>query len=111
MNAGKLREAVAFDAPSGIADGLGGTTVAWSEAHACRAAFVYGKGDEQLQAARLAGRQGWKVCVRACDATRAITTDYQMRDTRRSTVWNITDVDAVTDRAYVWLRVEGPVVR
>lgn len=107
----KLFESVAFDSPSGSTDAFGGESIAWTEAHVCRANFIYAKGDEQLQAARLAGRQGYKVMIRACDDALAITTDYQMRDTRRSTVWNITDVDTITDRQYVWLRVEGPVVR
>lgn len=105
-----LQESVAFDSPIGAADSFGGTSVSWSEAHACRAHFIHQRGDEAVQAARLAGRQVFKVKIRSCAAARAITTDYRMRDVRRGTVYNVKDPDAITDRAWVWLLVEGPVV-
>ena len=108
MKPGKLTEAVAFDQPTGSADAFGGETEAWTETHACRAQWTYGKGDESVQAARQAGRSAYKVKVRSCAATRALTTDYRMRDTRRGTVWNITEVDAITDRAWVYIVVTGP---
>lgn len=108
--AGRLHESVAFDSPSGSTDGFGGRSVAWTEAHACRAEFVYAGGDETVQAARQAGRQMFKIKIRSCVAARAITTDYRMRDVRRSTAYNVTDVDAIIDRQWVWLKVEGPVV-
>ncbi len=106
--AGALHEAIAFDAPSGGADAFGGQTEAWTEAHVCRAQWIYGKGDESVQAAREAGRAAYKIKVRSCAATRALTTDYRMRDVRRGTVWNIRECDAITDRAWVHLVVEGP---
>lgn len=106
--AGPLTEAVAFDEPTGSTDAFGGQSIGWTEHHACRAQWVYGKGDEVLQAARNAGRKVYKVKVRSSVKTRAITEEYRMRDTRRSTVWNITEVDAITDRAWVYLSVEGP---
>jgi len=109
MRAGALTERVAFDEPTGGTDAFGGTTEAWTERHVCAAQWTHGKGDEGVQAAREAGRQAYKVRVRSSAATRAVTTDYRLRDTRRSTTWNIVDVDAVTDRAWVHLVVEGPV--
>jgi len=109
MRAGALTERVAFDAPSGGTDAFGGTTEAWTEHHVCAAQWTYGKGDESVQAAREAGRKAYKVRVRSSSQTRAVTTDYRLRDTRRGTTWNITEVDAVTDRQWVHLVVEGPV--
>ena len=82
----------------------------------------YQKGDEVVQAARNAGRQVFKIRIRQCEAARAITTGYRMRDVRRGwpsgegadslpgTRYNIPNVDAITDRGNVWLTVEGPVV-
>lgn len=108
MRAGALRERVAFDEPTGETDAFGGTTEAWTERHVCAAQWVYGKGDESVQAAREAGRSAYKIKVRSCAATRTLTADYRMRDVRRSTVWNIVEVDAITDRAWIYIVVEGP---
>ena len=95
---------------------------AYSEAHLAMAEFIFQKGDEVVQAARNAGRQVFKIRIRQCEAARAITTGYRMRDVRRGwpsgegadslpgTRYNITNVDAITDRGNVWLTVEGPVV-
>jgi len=107
MRAGALHERVAFDEPTGATDAFGGTTEAWTERHACRAQWVYGKGDESVQAAREAGRKAYKIKIRSCAAARAITEGYRMRDVRRSTVWNIREVDAIADLAWVYLVVEG----
>jgi len=108
MQGGKLQGAVAFDVPNGVTDAFGGKTEAWSEVYACRAQWTYGKGGESLKAAREAGRKAYKIRVRSCVATRAITEALRMRDVRRSTVWSIIEVDAITNRAWVYLTVEGP---
>jgi head-tail adaptor len=117
--AGDLVESVAFDELTGGTDAFGGTVEAWTERHTCRAEWLYGRGDEAVQAAREAGRQSYKVKIRSCAAARAITTDYRMRDVRRGLPsgvegdtlpgnrWNITEVDAITNRRWVYLVVEG----
>ncbi len=110
MRAGALTERVAFDAPTGGTDAFGGETVGWAEHHVCAAQWIYGKGDESVQAARQAGRSAYKLKVRSSAKTRAVTTDYRLRDVRRVQTWNITEVDAITDRRWVFLVVEGPVV-
>lgn len=106
--AGALQERVAFDAPNGTTDAFGGATEGWTPGDPVSAKWVYGKGDESVQAAREAGRKAYKIKVRSSEATRAVTEDYRMRDTRRGTVWNITEVDAITDRAWIYIVVEGP---
>lgn len=117
---GDLRESVAFDEPSGTPDGFGGTTEGWTEHFTCRAQWIFGKGDESVQAAREAGRSAYKVRVRSSAATRAVTEAYRMRDVRRGLPtgvsgdplpgdrWNIVSVDAITDRQWVHIIVEGP---
>jgi len=109
MRAGALTERVAFDAPTTAADGFGGQEVGWAEQFQRRAQFVYQRGDEAVEAARLAGRSIYKIRVRSSADTRGITTDWRMRDVRRGTTYNIREVDAVTDRAWVHLVVEGGV--
>jgi len=120
MRAGALTERVAFDAPTGGTDALGGVTEAWTEHFSCAAQWLYGKGDESVQAAREAGRKAYKIRVRSCAAARAITESYRMRDVRRGLPsgvtsdtlpgnrWNVTEVDTITDRQWVHLVVEGP---
>ena len=105
-----LSESVAFDSPSGTTDEFGGKSVSWTQEHTCRAKFIYQRGDEAVQAARLASRQVFKIKIRSCVKARQINSDYQMRDVRRSTAYNVLDVDVITDRQWVWLQVEGPVV-
>lgn len=110
MTAGQLTERVAFDAPSGGTDAFGGETEAWTEHHVCAASWTYGKGNESVQAARLAGRHVFKIKVRSSQVTREVTTAYRMRDIRRGTTWNIRECDPITDRAWVFLVVEGETV-
>lgn len=102
----KLFEAVAFDAPTPQADGQGGREDGWTQGHACRAQFLYLRGGETVQAARLAGRQPVVVTIRQCDAARLITPEWRMRDTRRSDVYNIRSIVPTDDRMYLELTCE-----
>jgi len=108
MHGGVLNESVAFDVESGVDDGFGGKTIAWTEAHACRAQWMFASGDETPKGARNAGRNVYKLKIRSCEAARGLTTAHRMRDVRRSQSWNIINVDAITDRGWVYLSVEGP---
>jgi head-tail adaptor len=114
VTAGRLTERVAFDAPSGTTDAFGGTSETFTPGDPVAAQWIYGKGDESVQAARQAGRFAYKIKVRASAATRAVTTDHRMRDVRDGTVWNITEVDARSHEAkaarMVFIVVDGPVV-
>lgn len=107
-HAGALTERVAFDEPTGAADAFGGTVEGWTQRHVCAAGWVYSRGDESVQAGREAGRRTYKLRLRSCAAARAITAGYRMRDVRRDQVWNVTDIDAIADRAWVFVTIEGP---
>lgn len=119
MPAGQLRESVAFDRRVTESDGFGGRGIVWSERHVCRAQVIYHRGGEEVDAARLAGRAVYKVKIRSCDAARRIRAEDRMRDLRRQEqgsdgdyvagVYNVREVDAISDRAWVWLVVEGEV--
>ena len=119
MRAGALFQKVAFDEPTGGTDAFGGKAEAWTERHVCRAQMAYGTGSETVQAAREAGRKSYKIRVRSCAASRAITEGYRIRDVRRGLPigvsgdtlpgdrWDIREVDAVTDRAWVYIVIQG----
>ena len=107
-----MRDRVAFDWPVEEPDGSGGLETGWSlpgDALQRSAEFIYLRGSEGVDAARLAGRSVFKVRLRADAETRAIETDWRMRDLRRGTAFNVREVDAVTDALSVYLVVESGV--
>lgn len=118
---GDLTERVRFDAPTSVSDGFGNTTDGWASGYTCRAQFIYARGGETVMAARLEGRSMFKVRIRQCDAARALTQSHRLVDLRRvawddatqqtasAGVYNIREVDAVTDRAWVYVLVESGV--
>lgn len=119
MDAGRLQQRVGFDIFVETPDGSGGQARAWTEQFTCLAEFIYSRGSEAVDAARLQGRAIYKVKIRSSVASRAITTDWRMRDVRRGlpdgvtgdvlpgTRFNIREVDAITDPAWVYLVVES----
>lgn len=109
MTAGRLQDKVSFDAPVAAPDGYGGVESGWAEQFACRAEFIYSRGSEGAEAARLEGRAAYKVRIRQSGAGRTITTGWRLRDARRGTVYNIREVDFITDRAFIWLVAESGV--
>ncbi|WP_392338856.1 phage head closure protein [Loktanella salsilacus] len=109
MSAGKLNERVAFATENSQPDGYGGQDRIWDEAAPVWAEFRYAKGREAVQAGGLTGTASFKVRLRASLAAKAITVQHRMRDVRRDVVYNIREVDAITDRAFVWIVVESGV--
>lgn len=92
MQSGDLTGSVAFDAPTRISDGHGGTETGWGaddDAVKARAHFRWLRGSEPVIAARLQGRQPVVVTVRSSLATRAITPAWRMRDLHTGVVYNI----------------------
>lgn len=106
MTAGPLRDLAAFDAKVLTPDGAGGFDADWEEVHACAAQILYQRGREAVDAGAVTGSASFKVKVRSCDATRALTTAHRMRDPRRGLTFNVREVDAVTDRDFVWVVAE-----
>lgn len=116
-----LRERVAFDAVTETPDGSGGNARTWEQQYACRAKFIYVRGSEAMDAARLQGRSVYKVKVRSSEESRSISTEWRMRDVRRGlpsglgddalpgTRYNIREVDAITDPAWIYIVVESGV--
>ena len=102
-------ESVAFDAPTVVTDDYGGAEDGWTEQFTTRAMFRYQKGAEAERAGRATGTTSFKVVMQSSAATRALTTEYRMRDTRRSVAYNIREIDAVSDRGRVWIVAESGV--
>lgn len=104
--AGALFEKVGFDPPVEADDGYGGKTVGWDEHGAVvrRAHFRYLRGGETVQAERLAGRQPVVVTVRADSATRALGSDWRMRDLVRGTVYAVKEPPRLSDDR-LWLEI------
>lgn len=83
-SAGDLIHRVAFDVrvagnPDSPID-YGNTVVDWVEQFTCRAAFIHLRGGETVLAGRLEGRHSQIIQVRASPETRAVTTDWRVRD-------------------------------
>ncbi|MGC0224927.1 phage head closure protein [Pseudooceanicola nitratireducens] len=109
IGAGRLSERVAFDSKTAAADGSGGRVEGWTEEFSCWGQFIYSRGGETEQAARLQGRSVYKLLLRSSSETRRIVADWRMRDLRRGAVYNVREVDAISQRGWVYLVVESGV--
>lgn len=107
--AGKLVESVAFYALTETPDGSGGMVKDWAKQFSTRAHFKYLRGGESVIAARLSGTQPVVVTIRTHSAARQITPEWQMRDTRRGTIYNIRTVIPSDNRQYLELTCESGV--
>ncbi|MEI4470928.1 head-tail adaptor protein [Frigidibacter sp. MR17.24] len=96
-----LLEPVEARGPGGV------TTTVPTERYRSGAQFIYARGSEAVEAARLEGRPTFKVKLRSCAAARAVTTDWRLRDVRQSIDYAIVEADTVSDRQWVWLTVQG----
>jgi len=111
----RLPEKVAFDQRNGVPDGAGGEVTTWVFGYSCHAEFIYSRGSEVIDAARLEGRSIFKIRIRQCAAARSVQADWRMRDLRRGPQegdfpgieYNIREVDAITDRRWIFLVVES----
>lgn len=109
MQAGKLSDRVAFDAPQVLQNGQGGTYQGWAEQHACWANLRFLRGGETALQGRLAGRQPVVITIRACAAARTITPEWRMRNTRTGTIYNLRSIIPTDDRMYLELTAESGV--
>lgn len=108
-SAGQLFERAAFDEPVEQSDGQGGTINGWEEQFQCRGQFIFDRGNEAVEAARLTGRALYKIKIRNSSSAKLIDTDWRMRDARRGTEYQIREIDTITDRQWAYLRVESGV--
>ncbi len=106
-----MHESVAFDSYTRAGDGYGGFAEVWAEQYTCRAEFVYDQGGEAVEAAAVAEQSTFKVRIRSSIGADAIRSSYRMRDVRRGVIYNIREVDNITNRKMVYLVVEAGVAQ
>ena len=105
INSGDLRERVALEKRETQNDGAGNHRTDFVKQFERRAQFVYAGGSEAVTAERLQGRSIMKIRLRKDLRTREITSDWQVRDVRRGTVYAIREADTVTHSLCVYLVV------
>ncbi|MCH2098839.1 MAG: head-tail adaptor protein [Pseudomonadales bacterium] len=106
--AGDLRHLAAFEQRDPGKDENGAPLLTYTEQFQRYAGFVHLSGSEAVEAARLAGRELYKVKLRASPKTLGLSTDgWRLRRVDSDVRYNIVSVDIATDRMHVWLRVEG----
>ncbi|MBL4767636.1 MAG: head-tail adaptor protein [Rhodobacteraceae bacterium] len=98
---GAMRHAVAFDERGTASDGAGGTSTNWVESFSCRAEFIHLRGGESVIASRLEGKHVQVIRVRAFLASKLVTTDWRVRNTRNSDVFNVRDITPSNDGRYL----------
>ena len=79
---------------------------AWAFHSRSRGELKYQRGREAIKAGRPTGVGTFKVRIRSCAKSRAITTEFRMIETRTGTPFNIVEVDAVTDPIWVYIVAE-----
>lgn len=113
MDAGKLRDRVAFDAPTQTLDGSGGTEAGWTAvgtgSFQCWANLRYLRGGETVQAARLTGKQPALVTIRRNSVSDKVTASWRMRDLRSGAIYNVRSIVPTDDRAMLELLCESGV--
>ncbi len=105
MTAGRRRERVAFDQRA-VDPESGRREGKWAEAYRCAARIQPLCGTETVIARRLEGVQTVAVNVLACAATRAVTTDWRLRDVRAGRTYNIVAVTPSETRAEIEILAE-----
>jgi head-tail adaptor len=109
INAGHLRETVAFDERVLVDDGYGNMEGDFTEQFQCRAGFTWLRGGEAVMASRLEGRQPLVARVRASTETRRIEPDWRMRDLRTGETYAVRSVAPTPDRKWIDVTTEGGV--
>ena len=109
--AGQLIENVAFDELNAVSDGYGNRQQEFVEQFKIRAGYVWLRGGESIQAARLEGNQPLIVRVRVCNDTNRIRNDWRMRDVRTGEVYAIRAISRSLDRGYLDVLVQSGVAQ
>jgi head-tail adaptor len=109
VTSGKLDRLFAFDEPVRTGNDAGGSRSGWNELFKAWAEVRYVRGGESAQAGGLSVAATFKIRVRSTANTRALTGAHTMRDPQDETRFNIREIDALSDRAYVWLVVQAGV--
>ncbi|WP_184389632.1 head-tail adaptor protein [Rhizobium sp. BK591] len=110
MAAGALKERVSFAVRNEQDDEFGNTVADWIEQFQDAAEYVHLRGGESVIAARLENRHPQVIRVRASTATRRVTAEWRVTDTRTNVEYAIRDVTASTDKKWIDLLCERGVL-
>ena len=105
--AGQLIESVAFDELNSVADGYGNEQQSFVEQYRCRAGFIWLRGGEAIEAARLEGIQPAIVRIRVSEESLRIKPDWRMRDLRSGTAYAIRGITQSPDRGWLDVLVQA----
>lgn len=103
--AGELRHQIGFFRRPVTSDGYGNNEGEYpaEPEFECRAKVAVKFGGETVLAARLAGQQTATITVRQHALTRTVTTEWQARDMRDGTIWQIKSGPVDPDDGGAWL--------
>lgn len=100
-SSGDLFYRVAFDERTTADRGDGVLVDNWQERFSVRAGYIHLRGGEAVQAARLAGRHTQVIFVRASEQTKAVRTDWRVRDVRSGEIFNVLQAVPTVDRRWI----------
>lgn len=111
FGAAALIERVAFDERAVVDDGFGNVISGdWVEQFQCRASFVQLRASETVMAGRLDSHASIIIQVRrAASTTEMIDTDWQVRDLRAGTAFNIREIHKDDSRGLLEILAESNV--
>lgn len=105
----EMNELVAFDRLDALPDAHGGHTTEWSEVFQTRARYTRLRGGETVIASRLEGGQPTIIRVAAFSDTRAVSTDWRVRDLQTGEKFNLRSKIETDDRQYFDFAAESGV--
>lgn len=100
---------VAFDRRTSVPNGAGGSRPGFEEVFRAWAEFRYQRGAEGEEGGGQEVSARFKVRIYASAQSRALTGQNALRDLETGVRYNIREVDAISDRAHVWLIAESGV--
>lgn len=111
FGAGKLVESIAFDKRTAVDDGFGNVTAGpFVEQFKTRAEFIVLKGGtEAVMQARLESHPSIIVRVYRSSFTLSVREDWQARDVRRGTIYNVRSIVNDNSRAVIDILCEANV--
>lgn len=104
---GELNTLVAFDAPTEVSNGMGGTESGWAEQFQAWTKVIWLRGGETVMAARLAGRQPAVFVIGLSDASLLLETNWRARDVSTGAEFAVKAQIPSDDRAFLEVTVES----
>jgi hypothetical protein len=109
-SAGEMIDSYGFESREPVDDGYGNMISGpWTERFVQQAETIFLKGDEQVMASRLEGRQPVMLRLRINKATRSVHTDWRAHDKRRDIYFAIRALAVTPGRDFIEITAEAGV--